>query len=169
MCWVALLLAGCSGGATPTLFVPAPRLEDSISTATITPGNSLTAGIETKLPQPSPSPDCQSNLLYIEDITIPDGTQVSPADGLDKRWLVQNNGTCNWDQRFSIRLIAGPDLGAGSELALYPARSGNQVQIQIQFTAPQEAGLYRSAWQATDPQGNLFGDPIFIEINVVNP
>jgi hypothetical protein len=37
------------------------------------------------------------------------------------------------------------------------------------FTAPQEPGIYRSAWQAADPQGNLYGDLIFIEINVISP
>jgi len=60
-------------------------------------------------------------------------------------------------------------MGADSEQALFPARSGNQAEVQIQFTAPQEPGLYRSAWQAADPEGKFFGDPVFIEINVLNP
>jgi hypothetical protein len=34
------------------------------------------------------------------------------------------------------------------------------------LTAPAEQGAYRSAWQAFDPQGQPFGDPIFVDILV---
>lgn len=167
--WIAFLIVACGGQATPTLYIPA---EQVITTNSANPATSVpeVESTETVIPpQPSPSPECSSNLLYLEDITIPDGTQVDPQESLDKRWLVENNGTCNWDRRFNLRLIAGPDMGSNTEIALFPARSGSQAEIQIQFTAPQETGIYRSAWQAIDPQGNLFGDPIFIEISVINP
>jgi hypothetical protein len=107
-------------------------------------------------------------LAFLEDITIPDGTVVSPGEVLDKRWLVENNGSCNWNAGFGLQLIAGPEMGAHSEQALFPARSGSQAEIAIVFTAPVEPGSYRSAWQAQDAQGVLFGDPIFIEIVVTN-
>lgn len=165
--WIALTLVSCTGRATPTIYIPANRSGSTTNTTDTNTQIDPTQGINT--PQPSPTPDCQSNLLYLEDITIPDGIEVNPSELLDKRWLVENNGTCNWDQRFGLRLIAGPAMGAASEQALIPARSGTQAEVQIQFTAPQEPGLYRSAWQAADPEGKFFGDPIFIEINVSNP
>jgi hypothetical protein len=115
------------------------------------------------------SPECTSGLIFLDDISIPDGTFVSPGQILDKRWSVENNGSCNWNQEFSLQLIAGPELGVSTEQALHPARSGSQAQIQILFTAPQEPGTHRSAWQARDPGGKLFGDPIFIEVTVVSP
>jgi hypothetical protein len=68
-----------------------------------------------------------------------------------------------------LRLIAGSDLGSPSELALYPARSSTQVEIRILFTAPEEAGAHRSAWQAYAPDGEPFGDQIFIDIVVAEP
>jgi hypothetical protein len=40
------------------------------------------------------------------------------------------------------------------------------VVLRMVFTAPQEAGTYRSAWQAYDPDGGPFGDPFYIEIVV---
>ena len=167
--FIVPILVACTGQATPTIYIPATRASTPIS-ATNTPlASEIDSGVGLSSPQPSPSPDCQSNLLYLEDITIPDGTEANPQEILDKRWLVQNNGTCNWDRRFSLRLIAGPGMGANPEMALFPARSGNQAEIHIQFAAPQEPGVHRSAWQAADPQGNLFGDPIFIEISVPNP
>ena len=66
-----------------------------------------------------------------------------------------------------MRLIEGPNLGAVTEQALYPALSGTQVMIQIIFTAPLEPGRYRSAWGAYGPQGDQFGDIIYIEIVVL--
>ncbi len=120
-------------------------------------------------PIPSPTPSCTNNLTYKEDLTIPDGTAVQPGEVLDKRWQVENSGTCNWGDRYRLKLIAGPDLGASSEQALYPARSSTLATIRLAFTAPDEPETYRSAWQAYSPEGDPFGDPIFIEIMVVPP
>jgi hypothetical protein len=55
-------------------------------------------------------------------------------------------------------------LGAPEEIALFPARSGTQVTIQIFFTAPFEEGIYETAWQAFDPNGFPFGDLIYMRI-----
>lgn len=102
----------------------------------------------------------------MQDLTIPDGTIVAPESTLDKRWEVENTGNCNWDAKYRIRLIAGPELGAQKEQALYPARIGSQATIRILFKAPAENGSYRSAWQAFNAQGDPFGEPFFIDIKV---
>lgn len=141
----------------PTLVAPSP-----------TAGSFEPEIVESSSPPPA-IPACDPGLIFLDDISIPDGSIVAPGEELDKRWLVENSGSCNWDQRFSLQLIAGPDMGVQSGMALFPARSGTQAEINILFTAPAESGLYRSAWQARDPEGNLFGDPIYIEVIVQNP
>jgi hypothetical protein len=105
-------------------------------------------------------------LRYLADITIPDGAIVAPGETIDKQWQVENNGSCNWNERYSLRRISGPPLDAPDEQALYPARSGTQVVIRILLVAPAEPGTYRSAWQAYNPQGEPFGDPIYVEFLV---
>jgi hypothetical protein len=166
--WIAFVLVACSGQATPTIYIPAEQVNFPVAnTPTAIATEVVDQAQDSRIP--TTSPECTSSLLFLQDITIPDGTRVQPEESLDKRWLVENNGTCNWDRRFSLRLIAGLDMGVDQDLALFPARSGSQVEIQIRFTAPQEIGLHRSAWQAVDPGGNLFGDTIFIEIEVSNP
>lgn len=122
--------------------------------------------IAVNLLEPTPTVACVNSLLFIADQTIPDGTEVEPGAVLDKIWEVENNGTCNYDERYRLKLIGGSELGAKPEQALYPARSGTQFQIHIRFVAPQEPGSVRSAWQAFDPQGNPFGDPIYLEVVV---
>lgn len=145
---------------TAILAVPDPTL----------PGEGLQeAGVDPSSLQQAaatPLPECIDNLYWLEDLTIPDGSTVPPGTELDKRWKVQNNGTCNWDKDYRIRLIGGPGLGAPEEQALYPARSGAEALIRIVFTAPQEPGAYRSAWQAYTPDGTPFGDPFYIDIVV---
>ncbi|HOD03442.1 MAG TPA: NBR1-Ig-like domain-containing protein [Anaerolineaceae bacterium] len=117
----------------------------------------------------TPGGPCEDLLSFIADVTIPDGSQVQPGSTLDKRWEVQNSGTCNWNENYRLRLIAGEELGASSEQALTPTRSGTNTVIRIVFTAPLEPGDYRSAWQAHNPDGLPFGDPFFIDFTVIQP
>ena len=115
---------------------------------------------------PTPTPLCTNSLWFLSDVSIPDGSVVQAGERLDKRWRVQNNGSCNWDERYHIKLIAGPGMGVPVQQALAPALSGTQVDIRMVFIAPEESGNYRSAWQAYDPQDQPFGDPFFIDIVV---
>lgn len=164
--WMAACSGLVPGGRTPVSFL-APTLPPDITPqllVNLTP----TATSEALELRPTPTPDCTDILSFLEDLSIPDGTVVRPEERLDKRWLVANTGTCNWDQRYHVKLLSGPAMGAELEQMLYPARSGTQFTLRMQMAAPAEAGVYRSAWQASDPQGQLFGDPFFIEI-IVEP
>ncbi len=52
---------------------------------------------------------------------------------------------------------------------LYPARAGTDAVIELNMVAPAEPGSYTGRWQARNPAGDLFGDRIFITIEVVAP
>jgi hypothetical protein len=92
-----------------------------------------------------------------------------PGQPVGKQWAVRNNGTCDWDASYRLVLVSGNALGARSELALFPARAGANAVLEVAMQAPAEPGTYTGRWQARDPDGNLFGDRIFITIEVVNP
>lgn len=130
------------------------------------PGNSGSPYQPVNEKEPTPTPSCLDGLLFLEDLTIPDGTLVEPGESLDKRWKVQNNGSCNWGESYRVKLIAGPGMGVPVQQALNPALSGTEVIVRMIFIAPDEPGNYRSAWQAYDPFDNPFGDPFFIDIVV---
>jgi hypothetical protein len=177
---LSLLVTACQGlvgRAFPqqeTFYQPStPIVQPVTPLATTAPQNPTLAALSAPSPtadlHPTATPFCSPALTYQEDLSIPDGTVVAPGAPLDKRWRVLNSGTCNWDERYRIKLVAGPAMGSAAEQALYPARSGTPADIRLLFTAPQEAGAYRSAWQAHDPNGQPFGDPIFIDIIVVQP
>ncbi|MCC6299491.1 MAG: hypothetical protein IT314_09340 [Anaerolineales bacterium] len=167
------LASACSPSSTPTPFIPptaqAPLIEP---TFIINPTQNAVVIQTTPLPTIAPTisaEDCVSNLTFVSDLTIPDGTFVTYYATIDKQWLVQNSGTCNWDETYRLRHIGGADLGAPQEIMLYPAKSGAQASIQIVFTAPFTDGEYESAWQAFDSFGLAFGDPIYIRVNVASP
>jgi len=130
----------------------------------------------TALPQPTSAPtsavtatqpvDCTNTLSFDSDITIPDGTEVKPGQEIDKRWQVRNNGSCDWNDQYSIHIIAGESMGSPEVQALFPARSGSAAVIRMILLAPAEPGTYRSAWQAFTPDDQPFGDPFYIEIIV---
>lgn len=177
---LVLLLSACAGNTpsnappylpptrvlpteTPTpapliLFTPAPELLPSPTPSPLPAAN-----------LPTPQPECTNNLRFLADLTVPDGSVFAPGDEIDKRWQVENNGTCNWDARYRLRLFTGDALGAPAEVSLYPALAGARTEIAIRFTAPAEPGAYRSEWQAYGPDGIPFGDRVYIEIVVTAP
>ena len=158
-----LLLASCS--LRPQ--VAAPGSEDSppFHPATLPALNTPTVPAPVSA-RPTPDLACADRLTFIDDLTIPDKTVVAASATLDKRWEVENSGTCNWDERYQLRLVAGPDLGTASIQALFPARSGTRAVVRMIMTAPVKPGTYHSAWRAYNPKSEPFGEPFYIEIVV---
>ncbi len=164
-------LPSCAPTVTPTFFRPPGGLASptpphtDLAPAAPTPVIFLT---ETLSPTPTVIPPCINALKWLGDLTYDDDTIVAPGQSMDKQWLVQNSGTCDWDARYRLRNINGETLGAPAENPLYPARAGAQVTLRILFIAPSAAGTFRSEWQAVDPEGALFGDTVYIQI-IVGP
>jgi Ig-like domain from next to BRCA1 gene len=159
----AALMAAACGGPSPTAIpsTPGPAIAELLT-----------------LPSPVPSPTiviptvratCTDGARFLEDLTIPDRTHVGPGATLDKRWSVQNSGTCDWGPDYRLVHQGGSGIEGPSEIALYPARSGAQAIWQVSLRAPEQPGEYQSRWQARAPDGTLFGDEVFIVIVVDRP
>jgi hypothetical protein len=158
---LTILLSACGGQdarSTPEFFIP-PTLAPRPATATPPP-------TETPTPDATNEGVCENDLRFIDDITIPDDTVVAPGEVIEKVWLVQNSGSCNWEADYTLRNTDGPPMGATTIQALYPVRSGGEYEISINFVAPTDEGRHTSRWQAFDPEGNPFGQEIFIMILV---
>ena len=166
MC-LSLLANGCS--FPPSRLAPEttelPPFRPPTIAATVSPTPKPTRQAE----KATSVPACTDQLNFVSDLTFPDGTVVDPSSTIDKRWEVENAGSCNWDANYKLRQIAGPDLGSLKEQALYPARSGSRATIRIVVTAPADAGKYHLVWQAINPEGKPFGDPIYMDVVVSNP
>lgn len=156
----SLLFAACSGQETESVnqdvvyFIPPTLADKAEQIVLITP---------TPLP-PTPEPDCENNLIYVEDVTVEDGTVFLVGDKIEKIWKVQNTGTCDWEAGYTIQLVNGSAMGAAEFQALIPARAGSEVDIRIVFTAPDNPDRYQSWWQAIDPNGAPFGEVFFMDV-----
>jgi hypothetical protein len=158
------LLSGCNY-PRPSRMAPGaqetpPFIPPELHPATATPDISAQPAANTQ------NLDCTNNLKFISDITIPDGTEASIGQAMEKKWEVENNGTCNWINGYTLRLVAGGSLGANPQQALYPALAGSRANLQINFLAPTAPGSYKSAWQAYGLDDKPFGEVIYIQIEV---
>jgi hypothetical protein len=154
-----LILTACTRSALPSNagFFIAPSLV----------GNSTPIILETGTALPATAtPECENHLVFLRDVTVPDGTVFAPGETIEKSWEVRNDGTCPWIRGYFVQLEDGPAMGAIDRQALPEAGPGEAVILTIQFTAPAQAGPYRSSWRAHDFGGNPFGVLFFVDVRV---
>lgn len=159
----SLALTGCVLGRRPPTTPTGPIHASAIPAASPT-----ALSVDTPRPRATEGP-CVNNAEYVSDETIPDGTQVAPGETLDKRWRIRNSGTCDWGPGYALVRVSGPPMGAEPESALYPARAGAEIELQLSLTAPDEPGQHTTSWRLRDANGEVFGDVLFITIVVTQP
>lgn len=116
-----------TGNGTPTPADPSP-------TATATPNG-----------QP-----CKNKVTFVDDVTVPDNTQVAAGQPFTKTWRVRNEGTCPWGPNGALNALVftgGYQMGAQQQIPLgNMVEPGQLLDISVQFTAPVDAGTYASQW-----------------------
>ena len=112
---------------------------------------------------------CSEKLGFIGDVTIPDGSILSPGTLFYKSWRVQNTGTCAWGPGYRLAFISGSQLGAASPVAIPPVQPNGVFDIAVPMFAPAQPGTYRGLWQMVNPAGQPFGPQFFVSIIVPAP
>lgn len=134
---------------TPTI-PPQPTLAPTVAPTVvyIPPAPTLT---------PTPQSLCLKAVL-VSDVTIPDGTKLSPGEAFTKTWRFRNAGTCAWTTEFDVIFVSGDQLSAPAVLD-FPAAVpvGGTIDISVSMTAPSEAGTYTGSWAFTGPGRQVFG------------
>lgn len=134
---------------TPTLYIPP---------ATVVPATS-TAIPATKTPLPTSTAVTYCDwVMFIKDISIPDGTQLAPGDTFTKVWRLQNRGTCAWTSDYMLVFTSGDKMGDTTAVRL-PGKvaPGQSVDVSVTLTAPMSNGHYVGYWMLRNPSGALFG------------
>ena len=110
---------------------------------------------------------------FVQDVTIPDGTIVTPGQTFWKTWRVLNSGSCSWDSTYKFVFNDGDLMGGGY---VYPfpgaAAPGQTVDIPIELYAPTNAGTYTGTWLIEAPDKTLIGvgqynQPLSVQVVVV--
>jgi hypothetical protein len=155
------------------------------TTATTTPGQATPSATQT-LPQTNtPTPTITQRAFtptftvqpcdqaqFISDVTIPDGTKMTPGQAFTKTWRLRNLGSCTWTSSYSLVFASGDSLGAPSVVNLTGnVASGATVDVSVDMKSPMTAGNYRSNWKLRNASGQVFGvqsdQPFFVDITVV--
>jgi hypothetical protein len=101
------------------------------------------------------------------DVNIPDGTTMSPGQDFVKTWRVKNSGSCPWGEGYELVYAGYADEMSGQFQPITEVvQPGQEVELSIQFTAPEGVGEYVSAWQMQNPAGVTFEEIIFVKIVV---
>src|SRR5512134_2451394 len=154
---------------TAAAFTPTPSLptETSAPAATFT---STTAAIAQVTNAEGTTVSLCDSLSYDEatvDVNIPDGTSMSPGQDFVKTWRVKNNGSCPWGAGYELVYADYADDMDGQFQPLAQVVQPNQeVEVSVQFKAPDATGEYLSAWQMSNPAGVTFEEIIFVKIVV---
>ena len=144
----------------------------TLSTATTVPTSVLE--VETPNPQASPtiiveaSPTDQhcDDAAFISDISVQDGTEMSPGQNFEKTWLIKNTGTCTWKEGY--HLVYGYNEKMQGQARPLPTivAPNETVEVTVVFTAPIEAGEYSSYWRMANTKGANLGEFLFVSIVV---
>jgi len=152
-----------TGGAVPTAVVE-PSTEPG---ATAVPP--VTEPTETPPPPVTTEAGCTLDSQYVADVTIPDGTVMSPGQAFVKTWRVRNSGMCDWDAGFQLVFVSGAQMGGASSVTLPAVSAGGQTDISVNQTAPTVYGTHKGTWRIRSGDGTMFGTNLTVVIEVPSP
>ena len=122
------------------------------------------------------SPSTCDKAQFVADVTIPDGTVMSPGQKFTKTWRLRNVGTCAWTKSYQIAFYNGEQMGAPASLTFaQDVPVGGTADFTVEMTAPSAAGSYRGNWMFKNASGQLFGigtqanRPWWVDIRVSGP
>ena len=105
---------------------------------------------------------------FVRDL-IPDGAIFQAEAPFTQTWFFRNSGNRAWEAGDTLAHISGPTLGAPNSLPLPAIPPGAEAPVTVQMSAPNAAGRHLSVWQPRSADGELFGDPVWVEIEVPEP
>lgn len=172
---VEVMLTQAAGGAT-----------QSVTHAANAPTNAAAAtntalALSTNTPQPTYTPLPTNTQIFtatplpcdmatfVDDITVPDGTEFNVGQSFTKTWRLRNAGSCTWTTAYAVVYVSGDQMSGPVDLNLtgnvYP---GQTVDITLGLKAPNTAGTYRGNWKIRNDKGQVFGltngNPFWVDI-----
>ena len=84
---------------------------------------------------------CKNGAVLLEDVTIPDNSNVPARKSFTKTWRFKNTGTCPW-AGFTIHYDSGKRMNAPASAPIAETAAGGTVDISLDLTAPSSDGAY---------------------------
>jgi hypothetical protein len=154
-----------SGRATITLQVVASGGVVPTAVGTAAP----TEPTETPPPPVTTEAGCTLDSQYVADVTIPDGTVMSPGAPFVKTWRVRNSGTCDWEAGYELAFVSGEQMGGPAGVPLPAVAAGGETDVSVSLVAPSAYGTHKGTWRVKSSDGTMFGTNLTVVIAVVSP
>jgi hypothetical protein len=150
--------------------VPPTSTETVTDTAANTP-EATALPTETAVPTNNPFVSTPTAItcddaVWVADVTVPDGTEMTPGQDFVKTWMIKNTGSCTWGTGYT--LIHGYDetLEGVAEPLTNAVAPGEEVEVSVRFRAPSSVGEHRSYWRMQNSGGSAFGEFLYVSIVV---
>jgi len=115
--------------------------------------------------------DLPDKALFIEDVSYPDGTTVWIGEEFIKTWKIENTGTTTWNTEYYLLYWDGVPIMAHVDdhyiFLEQTVEPNNQITLSVRITAPHTLGTYSNYFRMANDKGQFFGDPLYLEIEVV--
>ena len=122
--------------------------------------------IPTLAPPATATSNCNA-MQFVTDVTIPDGTIMTPGQTFTKTWRLKNVGSCTWTPSYTVVFTTGNSMNGPATQALTGnVNSGQTIDISVNLTAPGSNGDYKGNWRLRDGSGILFGIEFYAQIKV---
>lgn len=136
----------------PSLRIPIPTLPHALRA----PGSKL--------------PRSKLDSRFIVDVNVLDGTIMAPLTAFTKIWRMRNNGTAIWPCGSQLQWIGGDRLSNSASVGIEIPSDGlgvdKELDIAVDFNAPELPGRYISYWRMASPSGQKFGQRVWVLIQV---
>ncbi|GAB4860650.1 hypothetical protein Ancab_035813 [Ancistrocladus abbreviatus] len=107
---------------------------------------------------------------FIVDVNVIDGTIMDPKAPFTKIWRMRNNGKDTWPCGTKLLWIGGDKFSDTDSVEMQiPAeglRVDGELDVAVDFTAPELPGRYISYWRMASPSGHKFGQRVWVLIQV---
>lgn len=111
--------------------------------------------VPTDTPQGVLNPD---HAQFVEDVTVPDGTQFAPGTKFTKTWRIKNVGDTLWTQQYTLEYTAGARMPLIGKVSFpQDVVPGQTMDLSVDMVAPQSPGDYTSLFQFRSDKGVPFG------------
>lgn len=141
-------------------------------TATLPPSATPTASL-TPVLSPTASQIPCNQASFVQDVTIPDGSNIVTNGTFTKTWRLRNTGSCTWNSSYALVFDKGEKMsGPDAQPLAGNVAPGATVDISVNLKAPGSAGNFRGYWRFRDGAGVLFGlstGSFWVDIKAVNP
>ena len=105
-------------------------------------------------------------MSYVNDVTIPDNTPMTPGKTFTKTWKVKNSGTCAWEAGYKFAFTGGDAMSGVTYTLPQSVPANSQIDISVAMTAPSKTGSIRGNWRMSTTAGQFFGDEVYLVILV---